>query len=85
MNSNKKTARIAGILYLLMAAFGLAAEVFFRQKLLPNATIETIMMLPMMIAEFSFMFYLLIRGNNKNNQLSQKTFLPIRERRTPVL
>jgi hypothetical protein len=33
MFPNKKTARIAGLLYLLMAAFGLAAEVSFRQKI----------------------------------------------------
>lgn len=33
MSSNKKTARIAGVLFLLMVVFGLAAEIFFRQKI----------------------------------------------------
>jgi hypothetical protein len=31
--TNKKTARIAGLLFLMMVVFGLAAEVFFRQKI----------------------------------------------------
>jgi hypothetical protein len=33
MSPNKKTARFAGLLFLLMVAFGLVAEIFFRQKL----------------------------------------------------
>jgi hypothetical protein len=33
MSPNKKTARFAGLLFLLMVVFGLIAEVFFRQKL----------------------------------------------------
>ncbi|HEX2945911.1 MAG TPA: DUF4386 domain-containing protein [Clostridia bacterium] len=37
MSSNKKTARIAGLLFLLMVVFGLTAEIFFRQKIFaPN-------------------------------------------------
>ena len=33
MFPNKKTARIAGLLFLMMVVFGLIAEIFFRQKL----------------------------------------------------
>ena len=33
MNPNKKTARLAGFCFLLMVVFGLAAELFFRQKI----------------------------------------------------
>ncbi len=47
MIQNKKTARLAGLCFLLMVVFGLAAELFFRQKLfVPNdlsATINNIM------------------------------------------
>jgi len=46
MVPNKKTARIAGLLFLLMVATGLFAETFFRQKLFASdisATIENIL------------------------------------------
>lgn len=33
MTPNKKTARIAGLFFLLMVVFGLFAEIFFRQKI----------------------------------------------------
>lgn len=33
MTPNKKTARLAGLFFLLMVVFGLFAEIFFRQKL----------------------------------------------------
>ena len=33
MTPNKKTARLAGLFFLLMVIFGLFAEIFFRQKL----------------------------------------------------
>ena len=33
MTPNKKTARLAGLLFLLTMVFGLFAELFFRQKL----------------------------------------------------
>lgn len=39
MNTNKKTARLAGLFYLLMAASGIYAEVFFRQKLFVSTDI----------------------------------------------
>lgn len=56
-----------GIFFIIETIFGLmAVTVHF---LLPNATLESIMMLPMMIAEFSFMFYLLIYGINESKLL----------------
>lgn len=56
--------KVLGILFMIETISGLlAVTVHF---LLPNSTIESIMMLPMMIAEFSFMFYLLIRGVNES-------------------
>ena len=36
MNPNKKTARFAGLLFLLMIVSGLFAEIFFRQKIFTN-------------------------------------------------
>jgi hypothetical protein len=43
MNPNKKTARLAGLCFLLMVVFGLGAELFFRQKLfVPNDLASTI-------------------------------------------
>ncbi len=41
MNTNKKTARIAGLLFLLMVATGLFAEIFFRQKIFTADAAET--------------------------------------------
>ena len=34
IDSNKKTARVAGLFFLLMVVFGLFSEIFFRQKLI---------------------------------------------------
>ena len=56
--------KVFGILFVIETIFGLLAVIV--HFLMPNATIETIMMLPMMIAEFSFIFYLLIRGINES-------------------
>jgi hypothetical protein len=54
--------KLLGILFIIETAFGLSAvAVHF---LMPSATLETLLSIPMMIAEFSFMFYLLIRGVN---------------------
>ena len=39
--TNKNTARIAGLLFLMMVVFGLAAEVFFRQKVFSTSDITT--------------------------------------------
>jgi len=59
--------KVLGILFIIETIFGLlAVTVHF---LIPNATLESIMMIPMMIAEFSFMFYLLIRGINESKLL----------------
>jgi len=59
--------KVLGILFIIETILGLlAVTVHF---LLPNATLESIMMMPMMIAEFSFMFYLLIRGTNESKLL----------------
>lgn len=41
MNPTKKTARIAGLMFLLMVASGLFAELFFRQKLFAADAAET--------------------------------------------
>lgn len=41
MISNKKTARIAGLLFLLMVLSGLFAELFFRQKVFTDDIAET--------------------------------------------
>ena len=56
-----------GLLFMLETFTGLlSVAVHF---LVPNVAIETILMLPMMIAEFGFMFYLLIRGINESKLL----------------
>lgn len=59
--------KILGILFIAETIFGLMAVII--HFLLPNATIESIMMIPMVIAEFSFMFYLLTRGINESKVL----------------
>lgn len=59
--------KVIGILFIIETVFGfMSITVHF---LIPNATLETILMLPMIIAEFSFMFYLLIRGINESKVL----------------
>ncbi len=55
--------KILGHLFIIETLFALTAVVV--HFLVPNATIETVLMLPMMVAEFSYMFYLLIRGVNE--------------------
>jgi hypothetical protein len=64
---SKFIPKIFGVAFAVETVFGLMAVM--THFLMPNATIETIMMLPMMIAEFSFMFYLLIRGINESKLL----------------
>lgn len=63
INKSGFIPKILGILFVVETIFGLMAVIV--HFLVPNGTLETIMMLPMMIAEFSFMFYLLIRGINE--------------------
>jgi hypothetical protein len=54
--------KLLGIFFIIETAFGLSAvAVHF---LMPSAALETLLAIPMMIAEFSFLFYLLIRGVN---------------------
>ena len=55
--------KILGHLFIIETLFALTSV--FVHFLVPNATLETVLMLPMMVAEFSFMFYLLIRGVNE--------------------
>lgn len=59
--------RIFGILFVFETIFGLMAVIVHFAT--PNLTVETIMLIPMTIAEFSFMFYLLIRGVNESKLL----------------
>ncbi len=67
INKSGFIPKILGILFVVETIFGLMAVIV--HFLVPNGTLETIMMLPMMIAEFSFMFYLLIRGINESKLL----------------
>jgi hypothetical protein len=67
INKSGFIPKILGILFVVETIFGLMAVIV--HFLVPNGTLETIMMLPMMIAEFSFMFYLLIRGINETKLL----------------
>ncbi len=59
--------RVLGILFVVETILGLMTVIV--HFLVPNGTLETIMMLPMMVTEFSFMFYLLIRGINESKLL----------------
>lgn len=55
--------RIFGILFMAETVLGLIAVVI--HFMMPNATLETVFMLPMIIAEFSFMMYLMLqRGSS---------------------
>lgn len=60
--------KVFGILFVIETVFALTAVMV--HFLMPSATIETILMLPMMVAEFAFLFYLLIRGMNESKLLS---------------
>lgn len=60
--------RIFGILFVIETIFGLMAV--FVHFVTPNLTVETILLLPMIVAEFTFMFYLLIRGVNESKLLT---------------
>jgi hypothetical protein len=60
---SKRMPKVLGIFFIVETIFGLlAVGIHF---LIPNGTLESIAMIPMMVAEFSFMFYLLIRGCKK--------------------
>lgn len=62
--------KVFGILFVIEAVFGMMAVIV--HFLMPNLTIETIMMLPMMLAEFSFVLYLLIIGINASKLTQQR-------------
>lgn len=55
---------VFGILFIIETIFGLMSVII--HLLVPNGTLETILLLPGTIAEFSFMFWLLIRGINES-------------------
>lgn len=61
--------KIFGHLFIIETLFALIAVIV--HFLVPNVTLETVLMLPMMVAEFSFMFYLLIRGVNESRSAIQ--------------
>jgi hypothetical protein len=67
--------KILGHLFIIETLFALTAVVV--HFLVPNATLETVLMLPMMIAEFSFMFYLLIQGVNEGKVVQQLNNLQV--------
>lgn len=56
--------KVLGILFMIETIFGLFSVLL--HFLAPSAMLENILMIPMMIAEFAFMFYLLIRGLNES-------------------
>jgi len=70
--------KVLGILFLIEVAGGLlSVAVHF---LIPNESIETVLLLPGTLAEFGFMFWLLIRGINEKKVPSPgKQFLPVLE------
>ena len=55
--------KVFGILFVIETIFGLMSVA--AHFLIPNGTLETMLLLPGTIAEFSFMFWLLIRGINE--------------------
>ena len=60
---SKQFPKVFGVFFIIETIFGLlAVGIHF---LMPNTTLESIAMMPMMVAEFTFMFYLLIRGCKK--------------------
>lgn len=60
---SKNFPKVLGIFFLIETIFGVLSVVI--HFLTPNSTLESIAMIPMMVAEFSFMFYLLIFGCKK--------------------
>lgn len=63
--------RVFAVLFGIEAVFGVAAAIV--HFLVPNAPMETIMMMPMMVAEFSFVLYLLIRGIDESGLTLEHT------------
>lgn len=55
--------KVFGVLFMIETIAGLIGVVVHFS--MPNSMIETVMMLPMTVAEFSFVFYLIIKGIRK--------------------
>jgi len=62
--------KVIGILFLIEVAGGLLSVVV--HFLIPNESIESVLLLPGVLAEFVFMFWLLIRGINESKVPAQK-------------
>jgi len=62
--------KVFGILFVIETIFGLMSVIV--HFLVPNGTMEILMLLPGTIAEFAFMFWLLIRGINESKLLIGK-------------
>lgn len=60
-----------GILFIIETIVSLPAV--FVHFLIPNETIETLLLMPGTVAEFSFVLWLLIWGINEKKFLPQKT------------
>lgn len=66
---SKFIPKVIGILFLIEVAGGLlSVAVHF---LIPNESIESVLLLPGILAEFAFMFFLLIRGINEKKVPAQ--------------
>lgn len=66
---SKFIPKVIGVLFLIEVAGGLlSVAVHF---LMPNESIESILLLPGILAEFAFMFWLLIRGINEKKLPAQ--------------
>jgi len=59
--------KVFGILFVIETIFGFMSVIV--HFLIPNGTIETLMLLPGTIAEFTFLFWLFIRGINESKLL----------------
>lgn len=63
--------RVFGVLFIAEAILSLSAV--FVHFLIPNESVETVLMAPGIVAEFGFMFWLLIRGINESKLPELKT------------
>ncbi len=63
--------KVFGVLFIIETIFGLTATL--EHFVVPNGTTETILLLPGVIAELSFMAWLLIRGVKETKSLKQST------------
>ncbi|MFZ3132072.1 MAG: DUF4386 domain-containing protein [Desulfosporosinus sp.] len=63
--------KVFGILFVIETIFGLLAVIV--HFLVPNGSLETILLIPGTLAELSFMFWLIIWGINEPKLLVQKT------------